>query len=398
MGASPVILYVLLWCLGVYLRLTVLIVPPLIPHLEQAFGFSTGQVAMATSLPALFIAVGALVGGWLVGRLGAVTTAAAGLAVIALGSAMRSIPQGYVLFLAATAVMGAGIALLQTSMPVLSRAWMPHGVGRVTAIYTNGLLSGELIGAGLTGPLVRHLLGEQWLLAFTVWALPAPLILVGLIGYARSRRDRPMAPAGAAAIPHLSWRDPLIWKVALLLGAAGGLYFSGNVFLSHILDARGRVDLLDTGLAMLNGSQLFSSGLLIAFADRLLGRRWPLLLVTGGAIATVPVLFLAGPVGVIWAAAVLGFCTSSMLTFGLALPAWLVAESQVRKLAAGAFAVGNCLVFVIPALAGWIKDVSGIAPLGFVPAVLVALIAMAATGGLRPRRHPENTRAAESTD
>ncbi len=396
MGASPVILYVLLWCLGVYLRLTVLIVPPLIPHLEQSFGFSTGQVAMATSLPALFIGAGALMGGWLVGRLGAVSTAAGGLVVIAVGSSLRSFPDGYVLFLGATAIMGAGIALLQTSMPVLSRAWMPMRIGRVTAVYTNGLLSGELIAAALTGPLVRHLLGEHWLWAFSVWALPVPLIVVGLIVYARARGGRAVGvPAPAAAIPHLSWSDPLIWKVALLLGAAGGLYFSGNVFLSHILGVQGRIDLLDTGLAMLNGSQLLSSAILIAFADRLLGRRWPLLLVTGGAVSMVPVLFLSGPAGVIWGAAVLGFCTSSMLTFALALPAWLVAESQVRKLAAGAFAIGNSLVFLIPALAGWIKDVTGVALLGFAPAVLVALIAMAATGGMHPRHHGERRLAEE---
>lgn len=398
MGASPVILYGLLWCLGIYLRLTVLIVPPLIPHLEQAFGFSTAQVATATSLPALFIAVGALMGGWLVGRLGVVNTAAAGLVVIGVGSALRSVPQGYVLFLAATAVMGAGIALLQTSMPVLARVWMPRRIGRVTAIYTNGLLAGELIGAGLTGPMARQFLGEHWLLAFTVWVLPVPIIVLALLAYARVRHSEPAPAPTSAALPHLSWGDPLIWKVALLLGSAGGLYFSGNVFLSHILGSHGRMDLLDTSLAMLNGSQLISSALLIAFADRLLGRRWPLLVVTGGAILMVPVLFMAGVYGLIGAAAVFGFCTSSMLTFALALPAWLVPESQVRRLAAGAFAIGNCLVFFIPALAGWIKDVSGVAALGFVPAVLVALIAMAGTGGMHPRRHADSEVAADGAD
>lgn len=386
MPGGTVSLYILLWFLGIYLRLTMLIVPPLIPRLEAVLGFSTAQVALTMSTPALLIAGCALIGGWLVGRLGAVPTVAAGLVVIAVGSSLRSVPGGFVLFLAATAVMGAGIALMQTGMPTLAQAWIPARVGRATAVYSNGLLSGELISAALTGPLVTHVLSGHWLWAFTVWAIPVPLVVVALLRRgAHPARSQDEAPRPRITAP-LSWRDPLIWKIALLLGSAGGLYLSGNVFLAPILAASGRGALLDACLGTLNGFQLISSGLLVLYADRLLGRRWPLLAATGGAIAMVPAMLWLPGHAVILAAGLFGFSTSSMLIFGLALPAWLVPPKQIARLAAGSFAAGNAVVFLAPAIAGWVKDVTGLVSAGFVPVIALALLSMAVSGGLHPRR------------
>ena len=57
--------YGLLWCLGLYLRLTVLVVPPLIPQLRAVLGFTSSEVAIATSLPLVTLAFGALLAGWL---------------------------------------------------------------------------------------------------------------------------------------------------------------------------------------------------------------------------------------------------------------------------------------------------------------------------------------------
>ena len=55
------LVYGLLWFLGLYLRLTVLVVPPLIPQLKSSLGFTGGEVAIATSLPLVTLALGGLV-------------------------------------------------------------------------------------------------------------------------------------------------------------------------------------------------------------------------------------------------------------------------------------------------------------------------------------------------
>lgn len=374
--------YALLWSLGLYLRLTILIVPPLTPRLEAMLGFSTGEVALSTSVPALLIGIGALAGGWLVGRLGVVHTLVIGLLVIALGSAARSMPGGFPLFLLATVVMGGGIALLQTAMPKFARLSLPSRIGRATAVYTNGLLAGELIAAGGTGWLVNAFLGEAWRTAFTLWVLPVPLIALAV---AMLGRRGGAETDGAAAPAAVLWRDPLVWKTALLLGSAGSLYFTGNVFTAAILRAAGRPELLDVTLAALNGTQLLASLILVLFADHLLGRRWPLVVVLCGAsLGAVGMLSLPGP-WIAVAAGLLGFCCSATLTLALTMPAWLVPTEQVAGFTAGALCVGYSTVFVAPVLAGWLEDLTGSVAVGFVPILALAMATVALTGGFRPR-------------
>jgi MFS transporter, CP family, cyanate transporter len=58
--------------------------------------------------------------------------------------------------------MGVGIAFMQAAMPVLAKLWVPERIGRASAVYTNGLLVGELLAAGATGPIVVAWLAAQW--------------------------------------------------------------------------------------------------------------------------------------------------------------------------------------------------------------------------------------------
>jgi len=213
MISSPWVKYTLLWCVGVYLRLGVLIVRPLTPRLEALLGFTAGQPAVATSLPLLLVAFGALLGGWLVSRLGILNILVAGLLVMSLGSALRSLPLDFALFISVTVIIGIGIAMMQVGLPSLTRVWLPNNIGRAAAVYTTGLLVGEWIAAGFTGPLVNHVLGEAWRLTFTVWVLPVPLIILALLVCG----DRRFVFAAEAAHPRTSvmpdWTDPLLWRV-----------------------------------------------------------------------------------------------------------------------------------------------------------------------------------------
>ena len=51
---------------------------------------------------------------------------------------------------------------MQPSMPPLVRAWLPDRIGFATAVYTNGLLIGEVLPVALTLPLVLPLVGGSW--------------------------------------------------------------------------------------------------------------------------------------------------------------------------------------------------------------------------------------------
>src|SRR5262249_5298315 len=143
---------------------------------------------------------------------------------------------------AGTAVMSAGIAIMQPALPALVRQWLPERIGFGTAVYTNGLLIGEIIPASLMLSMVLPLLGGSWRLACVcgggvpLWIAVAPSALAP---------RGPAVTAGPGAPPRWwpNWRDSLIWRLGLIVGGINASYFGGNAFLPPHLEAVGRGDL-----------------------------------------------------------------------------------------------------------------------------------------------------------
>jgi len=75
-----------------------------------------------------------------------------------------------------TMVMGAGVAVMQVTLPTTVRAWLPDRIGFATAVYTNGLLIGEILPVALMLPLVLPLVGGSWQKGFVFWSVPVALI------------------------------------------------------------------------------------------------------------------------------------------------------------------------------------------------------------------------------
>src|ERR1043166_2104235 len=139
----------LLWLAGNGLRITILAVPPVIPLIRVDLGMSETQVGILTGLPSVLFACTAVLGSLLIARFGALNTLIAGLLLTAAGSALRGAAPGIALLYAATILTGFGVAIMHPSLPPLVRAWMPHRIGFGTALFTNGLLVGEILPVAL---------------------------------------------------------------------------------------------------------------------------------------------------------------------------------------------------------------------------------------------------------
>ncbi len=166
----------LLWLAGIGLRVTILAVPPVIPPIRMDFGMSETQVGILTGLPPVLFACTAVLGSLLIARFGALATLVAGLFATAAGSALRGAAPDVMLLYGATIVTGFGVAIMHPSLPPLVRGWLPHRIGFGTAVFTNGLLVGEIIPVALTIPVVLPQVGESWRASFVVWAIPVALI------------------------------------------------------------------------------------------------------------------------------------------------------------------------------------------------------------------------------
>jgi MFS transporter, CP family, cyanate transporter len=363
----------LLWLAGAALRMTVLAVPPLLPLIHRDLDLSETEIGTLAGLPSLLFAAAAVPGSLIIARFGARPALIAGLLVTALASAARGAATNVAMLFAATIVMGGGIAVMQPALPPIVRAWLPDRIGFATAVYTNGLLIGEIIAVSLTLPVVLPLAGGNWRAAFALWGLPILCIalLVVLLG------ARPTAAQAAAASRRRwwpNWRDPRIWQLGFLFGGVNSIYFSTNAFLPEYLNHAGTPELIGSALTALSVGQLPASLMMLGLAERLLERPWAYgiagLLCLAGLFG---LLLMTGPWVVFWAG-LIGFADAVAFVLILALPPLLSAPDDAHRTAAGMFTISYSCAVAIPIIGGLAWDASGLAPVAFVPIGLCALV------------------------
>ncbi len=356
----------LLWLIGIALRLAILAVPPVIPALRREFDLTGTDIGILTGLPVILFAAAALVGSRLVAWVGVVAAVIAGLLLTALGSALRGAAADVMRLFAATVVMSAGVAVTQPALPALVGRWLPHRIGLGTGVYTNGLLVGEVLPVAFF-PVLFPWLGGSWRATFVLWAVPiAAIALLVLVTTPHEKETGVLV--SARWWPDWPARD--IWRLGLIFGGVGPLYFGSNAFLPGYLNEAGRPDLISPALTALNLGQLPASLLLMGFARHIESRAWPFVLAgalglagIGGIVATASAVTVAS-------AAVVGFAAGSAFALGLTLPPLLSTRSEVARVSAAMFTISYAVTVVVAILCGAAWDLTGISRFAFLPIAL----------------------------
>lgn len=378
---------VLLWLVGVQLRLTILAVPPVLPLIHRDLGLSEKAIGVLSALPVLLLGMAALPGSLTIARLGARRACILGLAIVAAAGAARGAGSSAALLYGMTLAMGVGVALMQPTLPSLVSEWFANRAGFATAVYANGLLIGEAVPAALTIPLVLPLVGGSWQGSFVAWSLPVAATLLLLVATTGHRQR-------ARTLQSFRWWPD--WRAALppglLLGGTGGCYFSANTFIPDYLHAIGRPALVGPCLSALNIGQLPASAVVLGFAATLTGKRAAFIVSPLAAFAGLAAFFSSSPALIVAAMGLVGFCCGVQLILSLALPPLLVASDDVHHLSAGMFAIGYLVSFLVPPLGGAIWDATGLPAGAFIATglsialVLSAALCLPALGSLRTAR------------
>ena len=361
----------LLWLGGCALRLTILAVPPVIPLIHDELKMSATQVGVLTGLPSMLFAAAAVPGSLLIARLGVRPALVLGLAVAAIAGALRGALPDVIWLYAMTIAMGAGVAVMQVTLPPAVRAWVPERIAFATAVYTNGLLIGEILPVALTLPLVLPLVGT-WQWGFVAWSAPVAVIgcLILLLA--------PRQPAATAGAPKRrwwpDWGSRLIWQLGIMLGAVNASYFATNAFLPDYLRGNGQGEWISAALSGLNIGQLPASFILLAVAGRLERKAWPYvvcgilcLIATGG------IVFGYGAI-VVAAATLQGFAAAAILILILALPPLLSPPDDVHRVTAAMFTISYSCAVIVPVISGLAWDLSGVSSLAFAPIALCGVV------------------------
>ncbi|MGH6682990.1 MAG: CynX/NimT family MFS transporter [Pseudolabrys sp.] len=360
----------LLWLAGTALRLTILAVPPVIPLIHDELRLNATQVGILTGLPSMLFAIAAVPGSLLIARLGVRAALVAGLAVTAIGGALRGALPDVAWLYAMTIAMGAGIAVMQVALPPAVRAWFPSRIGFATAVYTNGLIIGEILPIALA--LVLPVVGGTWQRVFVVWSVPVAVITVLVLTTAPASANGPAATARRRWWP--DWNDPLIWQLGIMLGTINATYFATNAFLPDYLRSNGQSGWISASLTGLNGGQLPASALLLAVAGRLERKAWPYV-VCGllCVLATAGIVFGSGA-WIVASATLQGFAASAILILILALPPLLSAPDDVHRVTAAMFTISYSCAVIVPVISGLAWDLSGIASFAFAPIAICGII------------------------
>jgi CP family cyanate transporter-like MFS transporter len=376
----------LLWIAGTALRYTLLAVPPVIPLIHADLHITETEIGTLGTLPALLFAAAAIPGSALIARFGARAALIVGLLLVGFGSMARGAAIDVGTLYITTIITAAGVAIMQPTMPPLVRTWMPHRVPFATAVYTNGLLVGEVLGVALTVPLVLPLAEGSWRLSFVYWGVPAVLTALLILFFA------PRAPPRAATTAPLrwwpNWRDKQLWRLAICSGCINTCYFATNTFLPDYLTAVGHGELISAALTSLNFCQLPASFLMLWIAPRLV--RKPAAYAAAGLLNLVGVVGMATMPGwpvIIWAG-VLGFATAAGLILVLALPPLLSAPEDVHRLASAMFTISYPCAVLTSVIGGYLWDVTQISWIAFVPIGIAAALLSVLSLGIDLRTKP----------
>jgi CP family cyanate transporter-like MFS transporter len=328
---------------------------------------------LLSSIPPALFAIAALAGSLLVARLGVRAALVGGLAIVAAGSALRGLSTNFAILFITTIVMSVGVAIMQPIMPTTVRQWLPRRIGLGTAVYTNGLLVGEVFAVLLTIPYVLPMVDGSWRASLVFWSLPVAAIaaIVFVMAPRPSETREARAEAPSKWLP--DWHTGLVWRVGGLFLCINAIYFSANGFIPIYLTSKGRADLISDALLALNFGQVPASLLLLAVAGKLERRAWPY--IASGVLSLIGfagLVLMVGPATIVWAA-LLGFSDAAALILGLTLPPLLCRPEDVARTSAGVFTLSYGGAVLIAVISGAAWDASGVPALAFVPLAACAI-------------------------
>ncbi|MEU6052471.1 MFS transporter [Streptomyces xanthochromogenes] len=385
--AHPVVLLVGIVLASLNMRAALASVSPLVSDISQSFGLSSTASSLVTSVPVLFLGLGALVAPWLARRFGSEPVLLFALLLLAGGILVRVAPSPVALY-GGGVLVGTAIALLNVLMPGLIKRDFPDKAASMTSVYTGAMIAGATLVAASSVPLEKAF-GGSWEASLAVWSLLAVLAAVTwlpqvLIARGRTGHEVRMASArpgtGTGSAAKSVWRSALAWQVTLFMGLQS--------LWSYVLIAWMPTIFTDHGMSRSTAGVIFAFNNLIqvagAFAVPLLAGRMrsqrPLIVLVTSLVAAGYAGLMIAPVSGAWLwAGVLGIGQGGAVGLALTMIVLRSGDAQTAaRLSGMAQTVGYLLAAVGPLAAGAVHQATGgwTIPIALVLGVCAAALAV----------------------
>lgn len=364
MLARPVMLLIGIVLASVNMRAALASASPLVSEISETFGLSSTATSLVTSVPVLFLGVGALVAPWLGRRFGTELVLFCALLLLGAGIVVRVVPQVPALY-GGSLLIGLAISLLNVLMPGLIKRDFPDRAAPMTSVYTGAMIAGATVAAAASVPLEKAF-GNSWEASLAFWSLLAVVAAVAwlpqvLIARGRTGHEVRVAAPARGDRARSVWRSALAWQVTLFMGLQS--------LWSYVLIAWMPTIFTDHGMSRSTAGVVFAFNNLIqiagAFGVPLLAGRMrsqrPLVVVVTTMVAAGYAGLMTAPVSGAWIwSAVLGVGQGGAV--GLALTLIVLRSGDAvtaARLSGMAQTVGYLLAAAGPLAAGAVYEATG---------------------------------------
>jgi CP family cyanate transporter-like MFS transporter len=206
-------------------------VGPVLADVGDELSLSTSALALVTSLPLVCFGLLSPFAPVTAARIGLHRAVLAGVAVIAVGIALRS--AGAVGLFAGTVLLTGGIAIANVLLPAVARAEYGSRSAVVVGAVTGSMALSASLGAGLAQPLTARTGSAMGSLA--LWLVPVTAALVGLVLLARARPENPTPPPPPGRRTAIL-RDRVGLAVMIFFGLQSLSFYAMLTWLAGILE------------------------------------------------------------------------------------------------------------------------------------------------------------------
>ena len=338
------------------LRVTFTGAAPLLDMVRDAFGLTTAQTGVLTTLPLLAFAVVSPMAAGIARRFGTERSLFGAMIVICAGIALRSAGSTVALY-TGTASIGCGIAMGNVLLPSLIKRDFPGQVARLTGAYSLTMGVAAAIGSVMVVPIALH--GYGWhgallaLIAFPVVAL--------LLWLPQLANHTPANLSSHSALHSRGiWSSPLAWQVTMYLGINSLIYYVIIGWLPSILISHGYSEAQAGSLHGLLQLATAIPGLVIGLMlSRLKDQRGIAVLMAMLWCLSAIGLWLLPDFASVWVC-IGGFGSGAAMILGLSFIGLRTGSAhQAAALSGMAQCVGYLLAAFGPPVMGKIHDVSG---------------------------------------
>ena len=340
------------------LRSAITSVGPVLNRIGHDTGLSDTALGLLSALPLLAFALVSPIVKRPAQRLGTERFVGLALLGIAIGVAVRSVPNTALLWVG-TAVLGAGIAVGNVLLPAVVRRDYAERAAAVVGSYSAVMGSMAAIASGISLPFAVSLNGS-WRWALSIWLIPA--FAASIIWLARRPAHTPQ-PASTQATASDDrppvWRTAAAWRLTVYMGLQSTSFYVFVSWLPSILAAHGVSRTL--GGWYLFGYQGIGilSGLAVPLVLRRLDRHVAAATVTVPMVVGILGLALAPALAPLWVA-LAGIGSGASLVMVLSLFSMDADDpAHAAALSGMAQSLGYLLAAGGPVVAGALRDATG---------------------------------------